>query len=853
MMNVTGPRTHRALLGALLIGSLIALDAASFAAAPARVTQAATIAAAVAPPVASLSAYGRTDATVAAAGTPVAPVLKAIITAVPATVSRGGSVAVSGANFVPGETVLLSFYAAPRVVTPATAGATGLLPATTVLVPYNIGVGPHHLIARGTVSRHSAVTIIDIQALAPRLTLGAATVKAGEVETVTGSGFGPSERVALTLNGAALATTPPAVVAAAGAFNATFVVPGAVRAGANALRAIGASSHASSTVTLTGAPVAPAVKAAITAVPATVNRGGLVTVSGANFAPGETVLLYFSADPKVVTPAKADSNGLLPPTGVTIPYAIGAGVHHLVAVGVTSKRSAMTTLTIENIAPRIVLSVASVKPGAVETVSGSGFGAHERVTLALNGAALETTPPVIVTSNGAFSASFVVPTRLLNGGNTISAVGNGSRVTAVAPLSGVLPTAARFYFAGGQNTATAHSFVDILNRNNEPASVALTFYFDSGAVGNVRDTVPAHSKRVISVAGYHFPPGTFGLYLRANRSIAAQIVINRDGQDGDSLIGNTGLGTRWYLAEGYTGLTFHETVSVLNVYPTPATVRLQILPLGGGQTKTDTVTVAPHSSLVTDINALAPGQSVSIIATSSLPVVVERTLTFSSNGYGLTTSAGSNTPATSWLFAEGTTVNRFETFLTILNPNALPARVTASFFGANGISLGSRTLTVPGLSRANLKENDFLNASGIAAVVTSDLPVVVERPEYFGSPNDAGIAGSDVFGQNGASVRASFPDGDTNGHSEFLLVYNPSGVTEPIDVTFYGSNGALVTKRIEAPPTVRYTIDVGAFAPGFDPTHGASLRSVSGLGFVAEQTVFAPDHSTLRSTAALAQ
>ncbi len=852
MMNVTGPRTHRALLGALLIGSLIALDAASFAAAPAHLTQAATTAGAAAPPAASLSAHGRLDAV--AAATPVAPAVKAIITAAPAMVGRGGSVAVSGANFAPGETVLLSFYAAPRVVTPATAGATGLLPATTVVVPYTIGVGPHHLIARGTVSHRSAVTIIDIQALTPRLALGAATVKAGEVETVTGSGFGPSERVALTLNGVALATTPPAIVAAAdGAFNASFVVPGRLRVGVNTITAIGVESRARVAVPLVGAAVAPAVKAAIIAVPATVNRGGLVTVSGANFAPGETVLLYFSADPKVVTPATADSNGLLPPTGVTIPYAIGAGVHHLVAVGATSKRSAVTTLTIENIAPRIVLSVASVKPGAVETVSGSGFGAHERVTLALNGAALETTPPVIVTVNGAFSASFVVPTRLLNGGNTISAVGNGSRVTAVAPLSGVLPTAARFYFAGGQNTATAHSFVDILNRNNEPASVALTFYFDSGAVGNVRDTVPAHSKRVISVAGYHFPPGAFGLYLRANRSIAAQIVIDRDGQDGDSLIGNTGLGTRWYLAEGYTGLTFHETVSVLNVYPTPATVRLQILPLGGGQTKTDTVTVAPHSTLVTDINALAPGQSVSIIATSSLPVVVERTLTFSSNGYGLTTSAGSNTPATSWLFAEGTTVNRFETFLTILNPNALPARVTASFFGANGVSLGSRTLIVPGLSRANIKENDFLNASGIAAVVTSDMPVVVERPEYFGSPNDAGIAGSDVFGQNGASVRASFPDGDTNGHSEFLLVYNPSGVTEPIDATFYGSNGTLVTKRIEAPPTVRYTIDVGAFAPGFDPTHGASLRSVSGLGFVAEQTVFAPDHSTLRSTAALAQ
>ncbi len=115
------------------------------------------------------------------------------------------------------------------------------------------------------------------------------------------------------------------------------------------------------------------------------------------------------------------------------------------------------------------------------------------------------------------------------------------------------------------------------------------------------------------------------------------------------------------------------------------------------------------------------------VATSDSPVVVERTLTFSNQGYGLTMSAGSNTPATRWIFAEDTTANHFQTFLTILNPNTVPTQVTACFYGQGGDSPGNRTPVAPGLSRANLKFNDFLSASGIASVVTGNLPVAVER------------------------------------------------------------------------------------------------------------------------------
>ncbi len=188
-----------------------------------------------------------------------------------------------------------------------------------------------------------------------------------------------------------------------------------------------------------------------------------------------------------------------------------------------------------------------------------------------------------------------------------------------------------------------------------------------------------------------------------------------------------------------------------------------------------------------------------------------------------------------------------------MNPNATAATVTASFYGQTGGSLGNRTITVPGLSRANLKLNDVLHASGIASVVTSNAPIVVERPQYFGSPNSPEVAGSVVFGRNGAGMGWSFPGGTTAGRNEFLLLYNPSPQTVEIDATFYGTDGKTVNKKLYVPPTVRYNVDVNRLAPEVTPQHGITLRGANGLGFVAEQTIFAPDFSALASSEGAAE
>ena len=504
------------------------------------------------------------------------------------------------------------------------------------------------------------------------------------------------------------------------------------------------------------------------------------------------------------------------------------------------------------------MNPSTARPGVSVTVNGRDFGSDQIITLALDGEALTTRPAVIVSDRqGRFTAAFVTPRSLLSGQNTVAASGAPGGRTTVAPLSSAPGVASQFYFAAGEDSAAVHASLTLLNSDRRPVRVRLTFYGRTGGTAVRQVSVGATRERTLSVAGLHVGSGLFGLAVRADRAIAATLTLSRVGRDGDSLLGSPDLATHWYLAEGYTSLTFHESVGILNPADAPAHVTLHLLPVGGRRARSVVLRVAAHSEAVADVNRLLPRQALSISTDSDRPVVVARTLTFSSDragtGFGLTLRTGSTTPATTWLFAEGSTLDRFQTFLTVLNPNRVPARVTAQFYGASGRALGRRALIVAAQSRGTLKLNAFLKDRGIASLVLSDRPVLVERAEYFGPPNSPYIAGAAVFGRNGPAARWSFPGGPGAGLSEILPLYNPSAVTIPIEATFYGRNGETRLFHFVLLPHAHDTVAVRRVSADFAPERGITLRATNGRGFVAEQTLFSPDHRTLLSTQGFAQ
>jgi len=628
-------------------------------------------------------------------------------------------------------------------------------------------------------------------------------------------------------------------------------------AGGMAVSGLAAAPAANAASHTDAAPAATPMKATLMVTSgATTSRGGIVTVTGSGFNANESITVSLSGITATVT-AKADVKGMLPATGFSIPYSTATGAHTIMATGQTSKRAASATVTVQQLTPSISLSATTETPGATATVTGKGFGPQEQVTLSLNGEAISTTAP-ITTSNGAFSANFTVPTSLLRGVNTVSAIGNESRVSAVTALTGNLPRATQFYMSGGMNTASDSTNIDILNSNPESASVHMIFYYANGAQVTKTVDVPAHSTKRLVASSLGLPQGTFGVQVRADRQVAAELAIAPyNHTDGDNLPGSPGLNTHWYLAAGSTkGGT--ETISVLNADANrPAHVQMQFVGTTGSAPHTQTVTVPAHTNSVVNINNIVPNQGVSVVAISDIPVLVERTQTFGKNGDGLTTRAGATTPATEWLFAAGTTANGVQTIYTVLNPGDTAATVSASFYANSGGALGSHTISVGPRSRATINLGDVVQGDGIAAVVTSNQNVVVERGEYTGSFASA-KSGSVVFGRNGAGVRWTFPagnttpgNGTTQGYNEALVLFNPSAVTVPVTATYYDNTGKVVTAHYTIAPTAHTNVVVNAL--GLSPQHGVVLQSGNGQGFIAEQGITTIDARTFESSQGLAQ
>jgi len=619
-----------------------------------------------------------------------------------------------------------------------------------------------------------------------------------------------------------------------------------------------ASPSAASTVSATGTTTATVTTATATTILSTV----VPTLTVVNVTTTPTVLPSTTATSSATTPAATST-----PTGsATTPAAVtGTATRTATAVAIATNTS--TTAPTPTSTPSATNTSTTVPtPSATNTgaTANTSTPTHTPTNTPTN--TPTSTSTALPPATGTTSAATVTRTETVSAATATAtaqpALPTASQAspTAPAPLATATPSsrprpslAPRFYFAGGVNLPGQPSFLNVTNPTGQRARIGLTFYDASGAVRSAALSVNAATHRTVPIADLLGRRDAFGLVVSSDRAVAAGLTLTRPGRDDDALAGAAAPRRQWYLAEGYTGLTFHETVAILNPGTQGARVTLRLLP-NGGRTRTITVPVGAHREATVDVNRLLPGRAVSVAATSDRRVVVERTLTFGRGGYGETARVGAAGASTVWLFAEGTTVNRFETYLTVLNPTSGTAHVTARFYGRNGALLGGRGLAVGAGRRDTLRLNSFLaNQEGIASIVTSDRPIVVERPEYFGPPNSAGIPGSDVFGLNGTSPRWSFAGGDTSSKSEFLLLFNPGTQSMPVRVTVYDADGRAHRATVTLTPRDRYTLDVGRTFRGLTAARGETVESTDGRGFVAEQTVFAPDHTTLRSVEGLPQ
>lgn len=292
--------------------------------------------------------------------------------------------------------------------------------------------------------------------------------------------------------------------------------------------------------------------------------------------------------------------------------------------------------------------------------------------------------------------------------------------------------------------------------------------------------------------------------------------------------------TKWYLAEGATGLglDFLEEIVIANPGAVPADVRITFLSKDGGAAYVHTDTVGATSRKTIRVNELDPALrsaeiSAVIESTNGVPIVVERSMYWpaSARGSGHNSTAVT-APATRWILAEGST-GFFQAFVLVANPDPVQrAKVKVTFLKPGGGTVqydpDPRTSAFEELQLApNTRATIWVNVevpeladSAFSTVVesTNGVGVIAERAMYWPAPGGAFPSpagpcrlpeipiGCFAAGHEAAGVTAPartwlFAEGVTTKipgleFQTFLLLANPNAAPTRVKVTFYVPGGA---------------------------------------------------------------
>ena len=784
-----------------------------------------------------------------------------------AGVKPADRVTLTGSHFQPGETVALDVVAlsfSTRVGTAQVSDA-GTFRVAGVTIPPNTPEGTASLVATGASSHLSAAAQVKVGALPTTLTATRAGLTAGATVNMAAAGFIPGETIIVQLVGGPIRLTlGSAVVGTTGV--ATFskiTIPAFVPAGGYHLIVSGQTSGRSASTKLgvqAPPPSAPilSILAPASGAPVRLSPGSLVQLAGSHFPGNATVTLALVGTGKSIGlgAVRIAGNGTFGPVGLTVPAATAATAYSLQAQ-IGGHAVASVAVQVATLNPGLSVAPDTAKPGTTVIIRGGGFAPGEQVVISLNGAALATTPAtVLANSSGAFVATAVVPGTLNNGANSLTAIGTSSRASRALTLQGRLPVAARWYLPNGDTTGDHRTVLALLNPGVVAARVTLTFLYQNAPERRTTLRVPAHARASVDLALVAGTGRTISTIVESDRPIGAETTISYGGGDTSATLGAGAPGTRWYLAEGFTGNSFRESLVIMNPNTGFATVDVRFLPFNGKSLREVRFSVGPRTNIRLDVGRYMAGLSVSTIVTADKGVVVERSMRFGQGRRGAHDKVGVSSASTVWLFAQGDASPSRQTFLTILNPNqAAPAAVTATFFGADGRPAGARTIVVDPLRRGNIKVNDVLRDATVSVVVTSNVPVVVERPQYQG-PADLNQArsGSDVFGRNGGAISWLFPGGSIGtGGQERLYLFNPGLKAVQLRATLYAATGTSVQRTLTLAPNSRSSLDLNSIGGLPAGPVGARLQSTNGQVFIAERSAMDPARGTASGTQGIAQ
>jgi hypothetical protein len=202
---------------------------------------------------------------------------------------------------------------------------------------------------------------------------------------------------------------------------------------------------------------------------------------------------------------------------------------------------------------------------------------------------------------------------------------------------------------------------------------------------------------------------------------------------GHDVMGSTSLDTLWYFAEGTTRAGFDTYLSIQNPFEVNSEVHFDFV-LGDGSVVDHDMNVGSTSRQTLNVNdVVGEEKDVSAVVTSSSPILVERPMYFlyRDKWTGGHVAMGARELKNAWFFAEGTTRDGFEEWLSLENPSDTDTVARIDYMLEDGTVIET-DVGVPAHTRVTV---DVPLAVGpgrdISVAIWSDIGIIAERPMYF--------------------------------------------------------------------------------------------------------------------------
>ncbi|MEW6554169.1 MAG: hypothetical protein AB1384_07785 [Actinomycetota bacterium] len=345
--------------------------------------------------------------------------------------------------------------------------------------------------------------------------------------------------------------------------------------------------------------------------------------------------------------------------------------------------------------------------------------------------------------------------------------GAGENWTGGHDVVGAATPAPTWYFAEGYTGPGFDEYICVLNPGDDPADLAFRFQTqEEGEIVVTGESVPARSRRTFKVNQLLEGKGfQTSLALESSQPVVAErpmyfdylgpdAAVPRHWTGGHCVMGATELASEYFFAEGTTRSGFEQYLTLQNPGQTDISVHAVYMPDTGGTMEADYRVPASERATVYVPQEVGEGRDVSVRLTCSEPFLAERPLYFDYTGTGDWHWTGGHCvigatgAAATWFFAEGYTGAGFEEWICIQNPGDETAEVTITYFPEGG---GAPIVREQPVIAANSRSTVYVNHDAgpglsISAMITSDEPVICERPMYFSFGPGGWTGGHDVLG-----------------------------------------------------------------------------------------------------------